>query len=85
MASWLPIEKLCPCGLRATCKDLGCRVLSDLELGLLDTMIDSSVCFLGDQVLLSFEICEFLCYSSKPRCLDRVIASAAPSIPALLY
>lgn len=52
-----------PCGLGATCKDLGRKVLSHLELGPLDTMVGSPVCYLGDQVLSSLEICEFLCYS----------------------
>lgn len=32
-------------GLCATRKDLGCRVLSDLELGLLDTVVGSPVCY----------------------------------------
>lgn len=32
-------------GLHATCKDLGCRVLSDLKLGLLDTVVGSPVCY----------------------------------------
>lgn len=32
-------------GLDAMCKGLGCRVLSDLELDLLDTMVGSSVCY----------------------------------------
>lgn len=33
------------CGLGAMCKDLRCRVLSDLELDLLDTMVGSPVCY----------------------------------------
>lgn len=33
------------CGLGATCKGLGCRVLSDLELDLLDNVVGLPVCY----------------------------------------
>lgn len=33
------------CGLGAICKGLGCRVLSDSELDLLDIVIGSPICY----------------------------------------
>lgn len=68
------------CKLGAMCKGLGCRVPSDLETSLLDTTVGSPVCYLGDQVLSSFETWEFLWLKNI-----RIIVSAPPSIPTLFY